>query len=171
MDITPLDIQNRQFRVKFRGFDVKEVDAFLEQVAEALRALSEENERTKRALARSKREVAAYREREETFKTALVNSQTVMEQMKGNAKKSADLIIADAEVKAEKLLQRAHKRLSQLHEDIAELKRQRQQIESELQSIIETHTKILETGKEEMKAHDEQDDRLQLLNFPRKNPA
>lgn len=171
MDITPLDIQNRQFRVKFRGFDVKEVDAFLEQLAEALRVLAEQRARTERALERSRREVTAYREREETFKTALVNSQTVVEQMKSNAKKSADLIIADAEVKAQKLLQGAHKRLSQLHEDIAELKRQRQKIESEIQSIIETHTKILETGKEEMKAHDEQDDRLQLLNFPKKNPA
>ena len=36
---------------------------------------------------------------------------------------------ADAEVKAEKILNRAHSRLSQLHEDIAELKRQRVQIE------------------------------------------
>jgi cell division initiation protein len=171
MNITPLDIQSRQFRVKFRGFDVKEVDAFLEQVAEALRTLSENLERTERALKRSQREVTAYREREETFKSALINSQTVMEQMKSNAEKSAALIIGDAEVKAEKLLQRAHKRLSQLHEDIAELKRQRQQIESQIQAIIETHTKLLESGKEEMKVHDEQDDRLQLLNFPRKNPA
>ena len=171
MDISPIDIQNRQFRVKFRGFDVKEVDAFLEQVAEVFRALIDQTERTERALARNQREVKAYREREETFKTALLNSQKVLEEMKSNAKKSADLIMADAEVKAEKLLQSAHKRLSQLHEDIAELKRQRQQVESEIQSIIETHTKILETGKEEMKAHDEQDERLQLLNFPRKNPA
>ena len=167
MDITPLDIQDRQFRVKFRGFDVKEVDSFLEQVAETLGTISEKAQRLERALERSRNEVSAYRDREETFKRALVNSQTVMEQMKSNAKKSADLIIADAEVKAEKLLQRAHKRLSQLHEDISELKRQRQQIESQIQSIIETHTKILETGKEEMKVHDEQDDRLQLLNFPR----
>ena len=167
MDITPLDIQNRQFRVKFRGFDVKEVDAFLEQVAETLKALAERAQSLERALERSRSDVSAYREREETFKTALVNAQTVMEQLKSNAKKSASLIIADAEVKAEKLLQRAHKRLSQLHEDISELKRQRQQIESQIQSIIETHTKILESGKEEMKVHDEQDDRLQLFNFPR----
>lgn len=167
MDITPLDIQNRQFRVKFRGFDVKEVDSFLEQVAETLSAFSDKAQRLERALERSRSEVSAYRDREETFKRALVNSQTVMEQMKSNAKKSADLIVGDAEIKAEKLLQRAHKRLSQLHEDISELKRQRQQIESRIQSIIETHTKILETGKEEMKAHDEQDDRLQLLNFPK----
>jgi cell division initiation protein len=171
MDITPLDIQNRQFRVKFRGFDVKEVDAFLEQVAEAFLEFNQRAERLQRALERSKREVTAYREREETFKTALQNSQTVMEQMQSNAKKSAELIIADAEVKAEKLLQGASRRLSQMHEDIAELKRQRQQIESEIQSIIETHTKILETGKAEMKAHDAQDERLRLLNFPKKNPA
>ncbi len=167
MDITPFDMQNQQFRVKFRGFDVKEVDSYLEQVAATLQALSDNAQHLERALERSRREVSAYRGREETFKAALVNSQTVMEQMKSNAQKSADLIIADAEVKAEKLLQRAHKRLSQLHEDISELKRQRQQIESQIQSIIETHTKILETGKEEMKVHDEQDDRLQLLNFPR----
>ena len=167
MDITPLDIQNRQFKVRFRGFDVKEVDSFLEQVAEALRMLSDEAQRLERALERSRSGVSVYREREETFKRALANSQTVMEQIKSNAKKSADLIVADAEVKAEKLLQGAHKRLSQLHEDISELKRQRQQIESQIQSIIETHSKILETGKEEMKVHDEQDDRLQLLNFPK----
>ena len=171
MGITPLDIQNRQFRVKLRGFDVKEVDAFLEQVAEAFRELIGREERLERAIERNKREVTAYREREETFKTALQNSQTVLDQMKDNARKSAELIIADAEVKAEKLLQGANKRLSQLHEDIAELKRQRQQIESEIQSIIETHARILETGKEESKAHDDRDDRLQLLNFPRKNPA
>lgn len=167
MDITPLDIQNRQFKVRFRGFDVKEVDSFLEQVAETLRTLSDEAQRLERALERSRSEVSAYREREEAFKRALANSQTVMEQIKSNAKKSADLIVADAEVKAEKLLQGAHKRLSQLHEDISELKRQRQQIESQIQSVIETHSKILETGKEEMKVHDEQDDRLQLLNFPK----
>ena len=35
MKITPLDIQQQQFKTRFRGFDIREVDAFLEQMAEA----------------------------------------------------------------------------------------------------------------------------------------
>jgi cell division initiation protein len=35
MKLTPLDIQQQQFKVRFRGFDVREVDRFLEQTADA----------------------------------------------------------------------------------------------------------------------------------------
>ena len=43
MKITPQDIIDREFRVKFRGFDMAEVDTFLEEVAEGLFKLNEEN--------------------------------------------------------------------------------------------------------------------------------
>ncbi|MCG2759132.1 MAG: DivIVA domain-containing protein, partial [Desulfobacteraceae bacterium] len=104
-----------------------------------------------------------YKEREETFKRAMLNSQKVLEQMKENARKSAELVIADAEVKAEKILNRAHNRLAQLHEDIAELKRQRMQIEVQIRSVIESHSKLLEIGKESMETSDEEDSKLKLL--------
>ena len=43
MKITPQDIIDKEFRVKFRGFDMAEVDAFLEEVAENFFRLAEEN--------------------------------------------------------------------------------------------------------------------------------
>ncbi len=43
MKITPQDIIDREFRVKFRGFDMAEVDTFLEEVAESFFKLNEEN--------------------------------------------------------------------------------------------------------------------------------
>ena len=43
MKITPQDIIDKEFRVKFRGFDMSEVDAFLEEVAENFFRLTEEN--------------------------------------------------------------------------------------------------------------------------------
>ena len=43
MEITPQDIIDKEFRVKFRGFDMAEVDAFLEEVAESFFKLTEEN--------------------------------------------------------------------------------------------------------------------------------
>lgn len=163
MKITPLDIQQQQFKTRFRGFDVREVDAFLEQIADTFEGLQKKNEIMGEEVRRLELEIQGYRKREETFKRALLNSQKVLDQMKDNARKSAELIIAEAEVKAEKILNKAHNRLAQLHEDIAELKRQRTQIEVQISSIIEAHSRLLEIGKEGMKESDEADDKVKLL--------
>lgn len=163
MKTTPLDIQQQKFKVRFRGFDIQEVDRFLEQIAEAFELLQRENEIALEEISRIKLESQGYREREETFKRAMLNSQKVMDQMKINAQKSAELIIAGAEVNAEKILNKAQNRLAQLHEDIAELKRQRMQIEIQIRSVIETHAKLLDIGKEGMQAMDDEDSKLKLL--------
>jgi cell division initiation protein len=163
MKITPLDIQQQQFKTRFRGFDIREVDAFLEQMAETFESFQKDNQNRGDEVRRLELEIQGYRKREETFKRALLNSQKVLDQMKDNARKSAELIIAEAEVKAEKILNKAHNRLAQLHEDIAELKRQRIQIEVQISSIIEAHSRLLEIGKEGMKESDEEDAKIKLL--------
>ena len=163
MKTTPLDIQQQQFKVRFRGFDIREVDKFLEQIADSFASLQQENESLYEKIRRLKLESQGYKEREETFKRAMLNSQKVLEQMKKNARKSSELVIAEAEVRAEKILNRAHSRLAQLHEDIAELKRQRMQIEVQIRSVIESHSKLLEIGKESMETSDEEDSKLKLL--------
>jgi len=163
MQLTPLDIQQQQFKMKFRGHDPREVHDFLDHIADAFNTLLTKNEKLGEKNERLKLEVQEYRNREETFKRAMLNSQQVIEQMKENAYKSSELIIAEAEVRAEKLLHGAHNRLSQLHEDIAELKRQRMQIELQIRSIIEAHTKLLEISNEETKAGDEADAKIRLF--------
>ncbi len=163
MKITPIDIQQQKFKIKFRGFDVREVDTFLEQLADSLDAFLTENKNLLEEIQRLKLEMQGYKKREEAFKRAMLNSEKVLEQMKQNAQKSSELIIADAEVKAEKILSRAQNRLAQLHEDITELKRQRMQIEVQIRSIIESHSKLLEIGLEESKAKEIEDDKLKIL--------
>jgi len=163
MKITPLDIQQQQFKKRFRGFDVREVDTFLEQMADVFEALQSENKRFRKEIKRLQLEGQGYREREESFKRAMLNSQKVLEQMKQNARKSAELVVAEAEVTAEKILNRAQNRLAQLHEDITELKRQRMQIEVQIRSVIESHAKLLEIGKEDARIREEEDDKLKLL--------
>ncbi len=163
MKITPKDIQQQRFKTRFRGFDVREVDEYLDRIADELGSLEVKCERLDEENRRLVRENQDYREREDTFKRAMMSSQKVLEQMKENARKSAELIISNAEVKAEKTLNRAHNRLAQLHEDIAELKRQRIQLESQIHSILDTHTRLLETRKEEMGTTDETESRLKFL--------
>jgi cell division initiation protein len=163
VNLTPLDIQQQRFKTRFRGFDIQEVDLFLDQMADAFESLLKQNENLKEDFRRLQLEIQGYKNREDAFKRALLNSQRVIEQMKENAQKSAELIVAEAEVKAEKILNKAHNRLAQLHEDIAELKRQRMQIEVQIGSVIEAHGKLLEISKEGMKAMDDEDSKIKLL--------
>lgn len=43
--LTPLDIQQKEFRVGTRGYKMRDVDEFLDQVTDAMSALTSENER------------------------------------------------------------------------------------------------------------------------------
>jgi cell division initiation protein len=163
MKIAPLDVEQKQFRVRFRGFDVNEVDGFLEEMAQEFKALISENESRQKEIERLTGEIAESKQREEGFKEAMVNSQKALDDMRVNAEKEAELIIAEAEMKAEKILSAAHNRLTQLHEDISELKRQRMQLEVELGTILEAHRKLLDMSAEAVDAEAMSEEKLKYL--------
>ena len=163
MALTALDIQQQRFRTKVRGIDPKEVQAFLDQAAAAFEDLQRENHRLTEEVRTLIGEIEEHRKREGAFKRALMHSQNVLDQMKVNAEKQADLIVVEAENKAERLLHQAQRRLSQLQEHITELKRQRVQIEVEIGSVIESHRRLLTLGQEQIRALDEQDEKLKVL--------
>lgn len=163
MKITPLDIQQQRFRICFRGFDVREVDAFLERVADELETLIRENGTLHKEIEKLKLEIREFRDREKTFKRAMVNAQNMLDDMKHNAEKEAELIISEAQIKAEKILGSVDNRLYQLHKDISELKRQRMQLEVEIRTVLEAHTKLLDMSKEAMEAEQKSEEKLKFL--------
>ena len=150
MPLSPLEIQQKEFRIRyFRGLDAKEVESFLQKVAEQMSGLLRHIDELKGELEEKKRQLSEHREREQTLKNTLISAQKAVEQMKLNAEKEAKLKVSEAEVKAERILNNAHNRLAQIHDDIAELKRQRTQFELKLRATIETYQKMLDTQKEE----------------------
>ena len=163
MGVTPLVVRQKEFTTRFRGFDVQEVDGFLEEIAKEIESQEQDIEYLKREKHRLDLENQGYRKREDSMKNAMIQSQKVLDQMKVNAKKTSHIIIANAEVEAEKMLNRSHKRLSQLHSDIIELKRQRIQLEMQISAVLESHSKMLEMTKEENKAADETDSTLKFI--------
>ena len=163
MKITPSDIHQRQFRVRFRGFDVREVDSFLDQIADDFETMVGENADKQKEIKRLRGEIQQYKDREIAFKDAMVNAQKAIDDMRINADKEAELIVAEAEMKAEKILSTAHNRLTQLHEDISELKRQRMQLEVELGTVLEAHRRLLEMSTEAMEAKETSEEKLKYL--------
>jgi len=163
MALTPLDIQQQRFRISFRGYDPKEVEAFLEQAANAFEDLQRETLRLADETKKLQSDIEEYQRREGTFKRALLHSQKVLDQMQENARRQAEVIVAEAETKAEKLLQQAQNRLAQLQESIAGLKRQRVQVEAEITFVIENHRRLLEADRESTRELDALDEKLKVL--------
>jgi cell division initiation protein len=159
----PRDIRRRKFKMRMRGFDPQDVDSFLVEIAAAFQSLQGENQRIAKRMEGIEAENKRYKQREDSIQHAMVNSQKALDQMKANARKSADLTVSQAEMRAQKILDRAHNRLSQLHEDIAALKRQRMQIEVQIRSIIESHGKLLDMRNEEMRLSDAENDKVLIL--------
>jgi cell division initiation protein len=163
MGITPAVVEQKEFTRRFRGFDIDEVELFLWDVAREIQELNTTIAAMKNENHRLDLENQGYKIREHTIQRAMMHSEAVMDEMKKNAVKAAESIIAEAEVEAEKILNRAHQRLSQLHSDISELKRQRMQIEIQISSVIETHSRLLEMSKAENKSAEQNDSALLFL--------
>ena len=163
MALTPLDIQQQRFRIGLRGYATREVEVFLEQAANAFEDLQRETHRLADENKKLQSDIEEYQRREGTFKRALLHSQRVLDQMQENARRQAEVIVAEAESKADKLLQHAQNRVAQLQDSIADLKRQRIQIEEEITFVIETHRRMLEAGRESARESAEQAEKLKIL--------
>ncbi len=158
MRITPLDIQQKQFPIKFRGFDVEEVYAFLEVIREEMEDLLRENASLKEQIHRAEQQLQEYREMENTLRETLMTAQQMVEDYKNNARKEAELIIREAELRADAMIKEAQEKVIKIHEDIVDLKGIRRHFKEELKRLIESHLMMLdfdEVREEEAKEAEE----------------
>jgi len=144
MRITPLDIQQKQFKIKFRGFDVEEVYAFLEIVREEMEDLLRENANLKENIQRSENQIREYRDMETTLRETLMTAQQMVEDYRTNARKEAELLVKEAETKADIIIREAHEKVIKIHEDITDMKGIRRHFKEELKRLIVNHLKMVE---------------------------
>ncbi|HIJ87600.1 MAG TPA: DivIVA domain-containing protein [Desulfuromonadales bacterium] len=144
MKISPLDIQQQQFRVKtFRGLDPEDVDAFLQSIAGEMEELIRENSQMKEDQSQHNREMLDMAEKERELRDTLLSAQRVIEEMKANARKEAELIISEAEIKGERIVADAERQLGELMSRIEEVRRQRIQFEMSFKGLLESFSRQL----------------------------
>ena len=148
MRITPLDIQQKQFSNRFRGFDMEEVDSFLELIREEMEELLRENANLREESRRYEKQLKEYKNIETTLKDTLVNTQQMVEEYRNTAKKESELILKETELKAEDMLREAQDKIVKIHEDITDLKGVRRHFKEELKRLVESHLRMMEFDKE-----------------------
>jgi len=155
MELSPLEITQREFDRKFRGLDPEEVHTFLEQIAEEMTRLVQETTDRAAQIQRLEAQLRVHQEREDSLRNTLVTAQKMTDEIKANATREADLLLKEAELKAERLLEQAHRRLAQVQAEIAELVRQRDLFAAKLRGLVKTHLELLDTQPEPPAARSE----------------
>ena len=144
MRITPIEIQQHQFKSRLLGYDTAAVDSFLEMLADELERLQRQNNELKESLARTRTSLEEMREREKALQETLLTAQQVSEELKQNARKEAEILVAEAHMEGEQVIRDAVERRVQLISEIQDLKRQKVSFEASLRALIDGHLKLLD---------------------------
>jgi cell division initiation protein len=144
MKVTPLDIQQKRFHVAFRGYERTEVDAFLDTVRDEMEGLVREVTELREFHETYSERMKEYREREETLKNTMITTHKLAEDIKESSKKEASLIVRDAELKYQQMLERAREEKLRLEAEIHELRRKKHHFLQDMKKMLQMHMGMVE---------------------------
>jgi cell division initiation protein len=167
-----MDIKRQVFKRSMRGYDIEEVQSFLEMVAGQFEELIKENKGLAEHLGRLKFENEKYEKLEKTIQETLINSQKTLEESKANAKHEAKLIIKDAEIKAEQLIRVTDKKRDELKKEIVSLQDQKNMFVIRFRSLIKSQLEMLDVLESELKTGDKTSKEIDpVKKEPQEQPA
>src|SRR5690554_1293952 len=138
------DIVNQKFEGRFRGYDRAQVDEFLSGLSREFDHIVTEHKQARQELREHKAELSEYRRREASLHDALNMARQVGEQIRQQSERDAELTIAEAELRAERMLSGVQNRVVALREEMFELQQQRVRSQTELRNVLESHLKMLD---------------------------
>ena len=113
--ITPSDIRDKSFSTtRDGGYDVKEVNAFLDSVTDSYSAVIGENKELFRKMEILANKIEEYREEEDSIKSALITAQKAADSISKQAKDGAESLIAEATQKAQQIVTDAKEKAHQV---------------------------------------------------------
>lgn len=148
MRITPLDIRNHDFPRRVAGYDREEVDTFLRMLAEDYEAALREAQTLRERVNQLDERVTEHAASEKLLQDTLTTAQQLSEELKQTAIKEAEIMISEAEIQGEKVLDAAYRRASRLAEDIREMKQLRGRLAAAIRATIDVHLGLLSSLSE-----------------------
>lgn len=152
MKISPLDIRRQRFRKALRGYDPAEVDAFLEMLADAWEETVETRETSNRELEMLRARASDFDRMEGAVREVLVAQQKSAATAREEARREADLIIRDAQVKSDSMVNQAHRRVQVLTETIRELQDRRLALLARMREFMESQKSMILVEENRVKA-------------------
>ena len=147
--LTALDIEQQEFTRKVRGYDPDEVKLFLKSVAEEIERINLENATVREEMGQVRERLEEYRQRERMLQDTLLTAQRMAEEHRENTRVESELLVKEARIKAERLLEQAQDQLATLESEIAQARLERDVFENRLRSAVQEHLSLLDLRKAE----------------------
>ncbi len=146
MDINPDEIRSQKFKTRWvSGYDMDEVEAFLNSTAAALEILVRDNETLRGQVAKMDHELSDVGRRRKLLEDALVSAQRVIHDMKANAMKEAENVLKEAENQADRWISDANNQVTEIKRELRELTSLRKDYEVKFRILLESHQEQLDT--------------------------
>lgn len=160
MALTPLDIQNKDFSTKMRGYNQDDVDDFLDQVTRDYEDALQKKRELEKSLKHAEEKLQYFNELKDALNQSIIVAQDTADKVKSSANKESEMIItsadnqaketlveaerksnamiADAEAKSTQILAEAIERARQLAGETEDLKKKTRVFHQRLSLMLET---------------------------------
>lgn len=138
MKLSPLEIRQLSFTKSFRGYASEEVDTFIEGLADDLEIILRQHSDSKEQLDRQAKTIIELEKTEGALTDTLLMAQKAMESVKNNAQEEGNLIIRQAQIRAEEITGEAVRKETQLQSEIMNLQRVKGFLIEKVRNIIQS---------------------------------
>ncbi len=148
--ITPLDIENKKFSKQMvNGYNVDEVDEFLDEVMADYEKLYKENKELKDNTEELHNDVGQYKNIESTLQNTLVIAQKTADEIQSVAKQQAEQIVKDAEYQAKTRMDEINTQLVIKEKELDELKKQFSVYKAKMESLLISQLELIKDMADE----------------------
>jgi cell division initiation protein len=156
MKLSPLLIKKQEFEKSMRGYNIDEVQAFLEKVASEMEVIINEKEALEKEVEQLNNKVNEFQKIEKNLQDTLIKAQENTAKTLESAKSQTALLIKEAEIKASQIVENAKKNADEIRNAVMNLREEKDLIIARLKAIINTQVNLLEgkvkqAGEEKMK--------------------
>lgn len=140
----PAELLNRKFEKSgFSGYKAADVDQFMAELSQAVSKENREAADLRRRLEETERKLSSYRDMEESLKNAMLSAQRLADQTAKDSKTRAELILRDAEIKAEKIVEKAEGEIIFRKEEAERIKREVSNFRRHMMQMYRQHLELI----------------------------
>lgn len=142
--LRPIDIQNKEFEKKIKGYNCDEVDDFLDVVIQDYELLFKENRTLKDKIGLLTETVERYKKMEDAMEKTIAMARETAEEARKNAEAEASAIINKAKLDASYLSRQIDDEHMKRHQEMLNVKSEIEQYKMRIKSLCANMMKMVD---------------------------
>ncbi|KRL74382.1 cell division initiation protein [Ligilactobacillus saerimneri DSM 16049] len=154
MALTPLDIHNKEFHVRLRGYDQDEVNDFLDQIIKDYEIALKQNEKLQNELDQSLEKLKYFNDLKDSLNQSIIVAQEAADKVKANSQKEAEIINKEAQKQGQDIIEQANDKAKNIVEEASakakrlavetdDLRKQARIFRQKLQVMMESQLEVV----------------------------